>query len=515
MARVYLAHHNGIGLDVAFKVLHPEHADDPTFVKRLAREAQAIARLDHPNIIGVLDFGQAQLPDDGGTMCYLAMEYVNGRPLDTELERVGAMPAERAAHILSQIVAGVAGAHERGIVHRDLKPSNIMLRQRGSDQDFVTILDFGLSRTVEPDPAMPQLTGTAQIVGTPHYMAPECWGSSNVDPRSDLYAIGVIAYELLTGTLPFSGPVASILFQAVHEQPPRPSDVVADVPTALETIVMRCMAKSPDDRYPNAEALLAALGEAWRTLPRRTGRRTTYAATSAAPPPPRADELPDPTIWQSKQMDALRDGPAVVSEIGRLLVLRRRHLGELATATWPTGAPERVTTLRADIERLEQEIDEHGQQVALLEARIDDFDRDVREQEAELRGQMVIASVELTMPRGLWSGDTDGFDRREVLGMRATEMPGPPDERLRYAERSLASLHRSQLKEQLALRDILTEHIGALRRLEAQLDVLYEELGKVLDGAVPRGSALQPQLVAFQKLDGAIAAYKALLASFD
>lgn len=532
MAKVYLAHQVRMDMEVAFKVLRPDLSTQAPFVGRFAREAHAIARLDHPNVVSVYDFGQGSLPGHEN-FYYIVMEYVPGRVLDEELRRVGAMPPERVAHILSQIATGVASAHLAGIVHRDLKPSNIILRQLGSDEDFVMILDFGLSRSTTPDPKMPKLTAAREIVGTPHYMAPERFKGGDLDHRSDIYALGVIGYELLTGELPFDGPPAALVFKHVSEEPEPPSARVAGgVHGPLEALVLRCMEKDPAERYQSAEELLVDLGGAWRTLPRRSSRKTTYAATSAAPPRPSTGDLPDPTVWQSKQMDALTDGPGVIGEIARLVNLRRRHLAELAEAIWVSAPPpERVGTLRGEIDLLEDRMGHHSEEVALIESQLDEFERLIRGQEAELRGQILRANVELTC-KGVFSGeeeddDTYRMNRKELDSLASTisngrpaltERPTPleqPKVRLRRAEQSLASLHRKQLQEQLRLRDRLEEHVAEIRRFEAQLEVLYEELAKHLDGAVPRGSHLQPRLVGFQKLDGAITAYKGLLASLD
>lgn len=519
MARVYLAHASALGMEVAFKVLHPEFALDHMFVGRFAREAEAIGRIDHENVVSVIDFGRAT-QDDLEPFYYLAMEHVAGRPLDSELERAGAMLPARAAHVLAQITAGIARAHDLDIVHRDLKPQNVMLRQRGADPDFVTILDFGLSRTIVPDANMPALTKASDVLGTPHYMAPERWVGGDVDKRSDIYALGVIGYELLTGARPFEGSnMMELIFRHSTDTPQAPSALVPAVPEALDRAVLTCLEKKPENRFQSVDDLLLVLGEAWRTLTRQS-TRTTYAATAAAPPRRSTDDLPDSTVWHSNELDALSDGPAVIKEIAHLHALRRRYLGELAEAVWPAIQPDRVLTVLGHIGELEARMDEEAEEIALVESTLAELERTIREQGAELRAEIIRVNVAMTCS-GELALDADEEDEdtklhhRDSVALATTQPMEGAVAQIRRAERSLASLQRHQIKEQVELRGRLGARVAEVRRLETQLLPHYEALARILDDAVPRGSSLQPLLTRFQKVDGALAAYEGLLAALE
>jgi serine/threonine-protein kinase len=250
MGIVYKARQVGMDRFVAVKVLLRELAHDEKVVKRFKIEALAVSRLNHPNTIRIFDFGQTE---DG--VLYFAMEFLEGRSLERALHRDGPMSAARTLHILKQITASLAEAHEKGIVHRDLKPDNIYLTPVGSDPDFVKVLDFGVAKLREADKRQGTVTQAGTIFGTPRYMAPEQCRSQLVDHRADIYAVGIIAYEMLTGKAPFDAESPlSILIQHVQEAPPRLAAVRPDVkvPEVVEDLVMRCLEKAPDRRFATA-----------------------------------------------------------------------------------------------------------------------------------------------------------------------------------------------------------------------------------------------------------------------
>jgi serine/threonine protein kinase len=498
MAIVYLADHVGLGKQVAFKVMRPELAADGALVARFAREARAAGRIDHENVVAVFDFGRAEQG-----FPYLVMEQVSGRPLDSEIARTGPLGVERPLHILAQIAAGLSRAHALGIVHRDLKPENVMLCDRGSDADFVKILDFGLARAITPDTAMPALTRPNELFGTPEYMAPERWLGVIADVRSDIYAIGVIAYELVSGKRPFSGPVTALASHHLMTEPRPPSELCDGVPPPLEAMVLRCLRKKPEERFQSADELLGSLGALWRSLPPNP-RRVTYAATRGARPLPREDQLCDPTIFQSATVDPTWDGPTLCGEIRRLHALRRKRLRDLALALWADAPPPQVQQLLSSIDEREQRIDALGEEVAILETVLSEKAQEARGREAELRVEMIDANLALTV----------AFDAGDP-SIAQTTLPGTGPSlaaaRLRQAERRLASLYRRVEREELDLRWKLSDQMTALRALEIDLGPLYEELGQRLERAIPRGSPFADQLAAFQKLDGAVASYQALL----
>ncbi|MDH5492214.1 MAG: protein kinase, partial [Myxococcales bacterium] len=210
MGTVYRAHQTSIGRDVAVKVLHPELAQNAEAIRRFQREARVATSLDHPNVVRVFLYGD--LPD---RTLYLVMEHLEGRPL-LDLLGQGPLPLERALHIATQICDGVGEAHARGIVHRDIKPENILIVRRGADPDFVKVLDFGIARVLWDEHT--QVTQSGMIFGTAKYISPEGASGEATDMRSDVYSIAVLAYQLLTGEVPFSGrtPV-SLLMKHIHQ----------------------------------------------------------------------------------------------------------------------------------------------------------------------------------------------------------------------------------------------------------------------------------------------------------
>ncbi len=257
MGVVYKARQLGMDRWVAVKLLLKELAHDDKVVKRFKIEALAASRLTHPNTIRIYDFGQTQ---DGDL--YIAMEFLEGQSLERALRRGGPMSARRVLHILKQIAASLAEAHSKGIVHRDLKPDNIFLTTVDGDPDFVKVLDFGVAKLREADKRQGTLTQAGVIFGTPRYMAPEQCRSMNVDHRADIYALGVIAYEALTGIPPFDAdsPLA-ILIQHVQE-PPKPLALArpdVEVPEEVERLVMRCLEKAPERRFQSAHDLQAEI----------------------------------------------------------------------------------------------------------------------------------------------------------------------------------------------------------------------------------------------------------------
>ena len=249
MGVVYLVTHAALGKRMALKVLHGDGARDETTVARFVQEAQASSAIGHPNIVDVIDFGRLA---DGAA--YFVMELLEGESLTDRVKR-GAIPLEQTISIAEQIASALAAAHARGIVHRDLKPDNVQLVRRGAEE-VVKVLDFGIAKV---GGASSKLTKTGMIFGTPHYMSPEQAAGQSVDARADVYALGVILFEMATGTVPFDGDTfMGILSKHMFEPPPRPTNVLAST-HPLEPVILRALAKKPEDRYPSMDALLADL----------------------------------------------------------------------------------------------------------------------------------------------------------------------------------------------------------------------------------------------------------------
>ncbi|MEM1413985.1 MAG: serine/threonine-protein kinase [Myxococcota bacterium] len=254
MGVVYRASHAMLRRPTAVKILHAGAGADERRLARFEREVQRTAALSHPNTITVFDYGRT--PEG---LFYYAMELLDGATLEEVVEADGPMPTERTLHVLGQVVGAMVEAHESGLIHRDLKPANIMLARLGGEADVAKVLDFGLVK--ELDRSSPELSTTEQLTGTPDYLAPEAIASPDaVDARADLYALGAVAYFLVTGRRVFDGrSVVEVCSQHLHVTPTPPSSHGAAVEPALEAIVLRCLEKRPEHRFPDARALLAAL----------------------------------------------------------------------------------------------------------------------------------------------------------------------------------------------------------------------------------------------------------------
>ncbi|HVU51032.1 MAG TPA: serine/threonine-protein kinase, partial [Polyangia bacterium] len=256
MGVVFRAEHPVIARRAALKAIHPELAVTPEVVARFVNEAKLISEIGHENIVDVTDFGRT---DEGDF--YIIMEYLSGQSLAEAIHRGGAMEPARALAIAAQIADALDASHARGVIHRDLKPENVFLVQRGAVRDFVKVLDFGLAKLTGGDAAAAQKTQSSLIMGTPYYLAPEqCEGRSELDGRADVYALGCILFELLTGMVPFGGESSGdVLVKQVTMPPPAARALVAGLPEALDAILQRALAKEPAERFPTMAAFRAAL----------------------------------------------------------------------------------------------------------------------------------------------------------------------------------------------------------------------------------------------------------------
>jgi eukaryotic-like serine/threonine-protein kinase len=269
MADVELAHDRVLDRQVAVKILHSRYADDPSFLERFKREARAAASLNHPNMVAVYDTGE----QDGRP--FIVMEYVNGRSLREVLRREGVLP-QRAAEIAGAAALALHYAHERGLIHRDVKPANIMISNEGQ----VKVTDFGIARAVNAE----TVTQTAAVFGTAAYIAPEQAQGLPVDARTDVYSLGVVLYEMLTGRQPFTADSAvALAYKHVSEDPTRPLQINPEIPPALEAVVMRAMAKNPANRYQDARQLHDDIERAIRGERVMAPSVMAYAPTQALP----------------------------------------------------------------------------------------------------------------------------------------------------------------------------------------------------------------------------------------
>ncbi|MET9376096.1 protein kinase [Streptomyces sp. NPDC002992] len=252
MASVYLAYDSALDRQVAIKTLHSELGREQSFRERFRREAQAVAKLSHTNIVSVFDTGEDTL--DGAVMPYIVMEYVEGQPLGSvlasDVQRFGAMPADKALKVTADVLAALETSHEMGLVHRDIKPGNVMMTKRG----VVKVMDFGIARAMQS--GVTSMTQTGMVVGTPQYLSPEQALGRAVDARSDLYSVGIMLFQLLTGRLPFDAdsPLA-IAYAHVQEEPVAPSSINRSVTPAMDALVARALKKNPNERFPSAAAM--------------------------------------------------------------------------------------------------------------------------------------------------------------------------------------------------------------------------------------------------------------------
>ncbi|WP_190198019.1 protein kinase domain-containing protein [Streptomyces djakartensis] len=252
MASVHLAYDSVLDRQVAIKTLHTDLGREQAFRERFRREAQAVAKLTHTNIVAVFDTGEDSV--DGVPVPYIVMEYVEGSPLgsvlDEDVRQQGAMPADKALRITADVLAALEISHEMGLVHRDIKPGNVMMTKRG----VVKVMDFGIARAMQS--GVTSMTQTGMVVGTPQYLSPEQALGRGVDARSDLYSVGIMLFQLVTGRLPFEAdsPLA-IAYAHVQEEPPAASSVNRALPPAVDALIARALKKNPNERFPSAEAM--------------------------------------------------------------------------------------------------------------------------------------------------------------------------------------------------------------------------------------------------------------------
>ncbi len=367
MGAVYRAEHTMMRRDLAIKVLLPELSGKEEFARRFEREAESASRLDHPNIITTTDFGRT-----GDGSLFLAMEFLAGTSLGAAIA-AGPMRIDRALAIERQILRGLDHAHAAGVVHRDLKPENIMLIERDGQRDVVKILDFGIAKITEPQSGGQALTQAGVIFGTPEYLSPEQALGEAVDARADIYAAGVILYEMLAGRRPFeSEDKVKIISMHLAHAPPRVRDVNAavDLPVPLEQAVLQAMEKSRDNRFATAAAFMQALDDA-----EVESQRDDQLGTGATIP---AMDLP----LRARRPRALPVAIAlVVVGIGGLAIKRRTaHHRPAPLAVRPVAPAPPPPDLAAQMKKVEAWLEDDNTTAArvALEAMLTSRPKDAR-----------------------------------------------------------------------------------------------------------------------------------------
>jgi serine/threonine-protein kinase len=362
MAEVYRGFDPVLNRTVAIKVLLPQMARDTSFVERFRREAQAAARLNQSNIVGVYDTGS-----DDGTQ-YIVMEFIEGRTL-AEFMATGRRPTPvQAAEIAQKICAAIAAAHAQGVIHRDIKPGNVMITREG----VIKVMDFGIARVLGPETA-PQ---TSAVLGTASYLSPEQAQGGPVDARTDIYSLGAVLYELLTGRPPFTGdtPVA-VAYKQVNETPAVPSSLNPDVPARLDAVVMKALSKNPSNRYQTADEFSADLArviagqevEATPLMPAGGGDATQVisrpSSQTAVLPPPEEPKGSGRKVWLGILIGLLLF--ALLAGGGYLLVdsLTGDDGGGTVTVIVPNVVGETQAAAEAELEELGLEVDVRRREV--------------------------------------------------------------------------------------------------------------------------------------------------------
>ncbi len=346
MATVYAAHHRLVDRPCAVKIMSQSLARNEVIRERFRREAKAAQKLAHPNIIEIFD--QGELPD--GSL-YLVMELLDGQTLADVVER-GALPIERALPISIQIARALARAHDLEVIHRDLKPENIFLAMTDDGRDLVKLLDFGIARSMQDA----RLTGAGEVFGTPQYMAPERITSIDAGPSQDVYALGVILYEMLTGTLPFeANDIATFFIKHLKEKPPSPRLKNPDVPVDLERLVLDMMAKDPKDRPVDAHRVHADL--------------LRLVGLLGIPVPAEIDEASEISRGPAKTLP-----PVAIDR----WVKRTAVFDQMLSAAYPHQRPGELANMLAEIKQIVREVSE-------LRARAVDQQRTLESIEAQGR----------------------------------------------------------------------------------------------------------------------------------
>ncbi len=297
MGAIYKAVHSEMGRTCAIKLMTAISTGNEDAVARFKREAKMASRIDNPHAVIIYDFGVAE-----GGMLFLAMEFIDGKPLSRAMAEQRMLPIDRVVHITNQIAEGLAAAHALEIVHRDLKPDNIMVTRKGNDSDYVKVLDFGIAKTVADDgEGAENLTKTGFVLGTPVYMSPEQLLGEKLDPRSDIYSLAIIVYQMLGGQLPFTGDnPQSVMMKRITSNPVPLRSIAPTVSEAIEQVVMDGLARDAENRTPTVETFAKALSLAARGSTKPVGDRPTQ----------RMPEVESHTMeWSRLQTDAQKSAP--------------------------------------------------------------------------------------------------------------------------------------------------------------------------------------------------------------
>jgi len=481
VGQVYLAERLDQQRQEAIKVLKPIVAVDPHFVSRFRREARAINRLQHENIIGVYDFGR--LPDG---RLFLAMEYAEGHRLEQVIKASGALSVRRTLHIGVQFASAIAHAHKHGVVHRDLKPSNLILVQTKRKRDVVKVLDFGMAKIIAPESADNMvLTLPNQTFGTPAYMAPEQIEAPGSDPRSDIYSMGCVLYEMLVGRPPFQGKNVQLLMAHKTRTPKLPSEGARGqrIPEQVDAAIMKCLEKDPDDRYQTGEQLHDDLVRCPGYRSDAVRRRRGYVSTT----PVEFEE--DTDVSESKSAERgfshwIETADTQLLSYADLQASMQEAALELAEALVDSGAAlPSLTLCVAAVHAMVDDASSNLHQLSELEARRNSLEQSSRQREGMLR----FAISELK------------FDRVQAPENMKQEL----DLQLNALETRLTSLVR---ETQAQLEAITEENVGVVAtaaKLQDGAAETHSELAQLIDQLIPQFEndlSVAPQIDRYQSI---------------
>ncbi len=464
MGQVYLAETIDRKRKEAVKVLHPRVAVDPKFVARFRREARAINRLQHRNIISLYDFGR--LPDG---RLFLSMEYAEGERLDHMLAEHGPMEPCDAIAVAHQLADALAHAHQRGVIHRDLKPSNVILTRDRHGKLVVKVLDFGMAKIISPDSDEELITMHGETFGTPKYMAPEQFDRPGSDPRLDIYAAGCIVFELLVGTPPFHGSSIELMFAHNQEAPDPPSRRQPNtrIAPSIDELVATCMAKSPDERYADGSAFLDAVERVAREL--RSHDHTQGYGNLAANLPGRLDEFEVTTSPRasSDMIDRwIATADTAILSRAELEEGMIQSMLELAEGLLDHGVRDpQLTGAIADLRGVCDEVSLTHKSIEDLDRRDGALEQFLRESESHLR----FAIGELA------------FDRESA----PADMRAEIERQSRVLEEQLDVLSERSEREQTALTDEAISHAAALDSLITRCRARSKHLAERVDAIIP------------------------------
>ncbi len=525
MANVYLAHHMIIERKSAIKVMRADLALNPANRERFLREARAVNRINHPNIVEITDYGEME------TLAYLVMEYVEGESLLAHL-RHGALAWARAAHLASQVASALGRAHQMGVIHRDLKPENVILvGPPGTREEAVKLTDFGIARIVDA----PRLTFSEQLFGTPGYIAPETIEGIAADGRSDLYALGVVLYEMVTGGLPWEARTqADKLLKPMTTPPIPPRERVAGLPPELESLILKLLARRPEDRPQDAYVVVDALSDVLRRFADPSVRpppiqetSTPFRVPEAQKSNPTLVEHPIPVVPGLPTRDVRLAGESQTANVGRMVTGQfalgwSNALADLEGAIRARGqekggtfAADRASELAGVAREMIRRVERAQRVVADAQSKVDRFEVEGREFRANLGHAVDVlvhdrsrerAHLEAVLARkaGMLedmapSGGPESIEtrawERAALDAELDRSQGVDQDlsfQINALKKQLEARHESFDRQMLEASGALEGSLSALRRLTNELVRTLDEAAAILNAERISRTSLAP-----------------------